>query len=149
MARRLWELSAELTGTDWNTDSRQFRKVSIRPVHQSVRPSPIFLVAIVAITAVGGVLAWMAAAEYEPLAYVGVFTFVIAGWIMSLSLHEFAHAHHRMVVWRPRCRVARRPQPQPVEALESHPLDRAAGAHHRHRWDWRSPAARCGCGCCS
>ena len=22
MARRLWELSAELTGTDWNTDSR-------------------------------------------------------------------------------------------------------------------------------
>ena len=39
----------------------------------------------------------MAAAEYEPLAYVGVFTFVIAGWIVSLSLHEFAHA---ITAWR-------------------------------------------------
>ncbi len=65
-------------------------------MHQSVRPSPIFL-AIVAITAVGGVLAWMAAADYKPLAYVGVFIFVIAGWIVSLSLHEFAHA---FTAWR-------------------------------------------------
>jgi hypothetical protein len=65
--------------------------VSIRPVHQSVRPSPIFL-AIVAITAVGGVVAWLAAADIKPLAYVGVFTFVIAGWIVSLCLHEFGHA---------------------------------------------------------
>jgi Zn-dependent protease len=70
--------------------------VSIRPVHQSVRPSPIFL-AIVAITAVGGVLAWIAASDYQPLAYVGVFTFIIAGWVVSLSLHEFAHA---FIAWR-------------------------------------------------
>ena len=65
-------------------------------MRQSVRPSPIFL-AIVAITAVGGVLAWLSAANREPLAYIGVFTFIIAGWIVSLSLHEFAHA---FTAWR-------------------------------------------------
>jgi Zn-dependent protease len=70
--------------------------VSIHPVHQSVRPSPIFL-AIVAITAVGGVLAWLAGYSFEPLAYIGVFTFIIAGWVVSLSLHEFAHA---FTAWR-------------------------------------------------
>lgn len=61
-----------------------------------MRPSPIFL-AIVAITAAGGVAAWMAADTIEPLAYVGVFVFVIAGWIVSLCLHEFAHA---FAAWR-------------------------------------------------
>jgi Zn-dependent protease len=70
--------------------------VSIRPAHQSVRPSPVFLL-IVALTAVGGVLAWMAAATIQPLSYVGVFTFVIAGWLLSLCLHEFAHA---FLAWR-------------------------------------------------
>jgi Zn-dependent protease len=70
--------------------------VTIRPLHQSVRPSPIFL-AIVVITAVGGVLAWMSAETIRPLAYVGVFTFVIAGWLVSLCLHEFAHA---FTAWR-------------------------------------------------
>ena len=65
--------------------------MSIRPLHQSVRPSPIFL-AIVATTAVGGVLAWISADNNRPLAYVGVFIFVIAGWLVSLCLHEFAHA---------------------------------------------------------
>ncbi len=58
----------------------------------SVRPSPVFL-AVVAITAAGGVVAWMAADSIEPLAYVGVFTLVIAGWVVSLCLHEFAHAY--------------------------------------------------------
>jgi Zn-dependent protease len=70
--------------------------VSIRPVRQSVRPSPVFL-AIVAITAVGGVMAWLSAADREPLAYIGVFIFIIAGWVVSLSLHEFAHA---FTAWR-------------------------------------------------
>jgi Zn-dependent protease len=70
--------------------------VSIRPLHQSVRPSPIFL-AIVALTVVGAVLAWLAAGTVRPLAYVGVFTFVIAGFLVSLCLHEFAHAH---TAWR-------------------------------------------------
>jgi Zn-dependent protease len=70
--------------------------VNIRPLHQSVRPSPIFL-AIVAITVAGGVLAWLAAASVRPLAYVGVFIFVVAGWLVSLCLHEFGHAY---TAWR-------------------------------------------------
>ncbi len=70
--------------------------MSIRPIHQSVRPSPIFL-AIVAVTALGGVLAWLAAGTRTPLAYVGGFVFVIAGWLVSLSLHEFGHA---VTAWR-------------------------------------------------
>jgi Zn-dependent protease len=71
--------------------------VSIRQLRQSsVRPSPVFL-AIVAITAVGGVLAWLAASSVRPLAYVGVFIFVIGGWLVSLCLHEFGHAY---MAWR-------------------------------------------------
>jgi Zn-dependent protease len=70
--------------------------VNIRPVRQSVRPSPVFL-AICAITALGGVLAWLAESPQSPLAYFGVFTFVIAGWLVSLCLHEFGHAY---MAWR-------------------------------------------------
>lgn len=71
--------------------------MTVRPLRQSsVRPSPIFLL-ILAIAVAGAVLAWMSAANYEPLAYVGVFTFIIAGWVVSLSLHEFAHA---FTAWR-------------------------------------------------
>ncbi len=58
---------------------------------ESVRPSPIFL-ALLGVTAVGGVLAWLAGASARPLAYTGVFVFVIAGWLVSLCLHEFGHA---------------------------------------------------------
>ncbi|KKC03690.1 site-2 protease family protein [Mycobacterium nebraskense] len=64
--------------------------------HESVRPSPIFL-ALVGLTAVGGVLAWLAGTSVRPLAYFGVFTFVIAGWLVSLCLHEFGHA---VTAWR-------------------------------------------------
>ena len=70
--------------------------MSIRPLRQSVRPSPIFL-AIVALTVVGGVLAWLAADNVRSLAYIGVFTFVVAGFLVSLCLHEFAHAY---TAWR-------------------------------------------------
>jgi len=70
--------------------------VNVRPLRQSVRPSPIFLV-IVAITVAGGVLAWLAASTVRPLAYAGVFIFVIAGWLVSLCLHEFGHA---FTAWR-------------------------------------------------
>jgi Zn-dependent protease len=70
--------------------------VSIRPLHQSVRPSPIFL-AIVALTVLGGVLAWLSAEAVRPMAYAGVFIFVIAGFLVSLCLHEFAHAY---TAWR-------------------------------------------------
>lgn len=61
-----------------------------------MRPSPVFLV-IVAITVAGGLMAWLAAASVRPLAYVGVFIFVIAGWLVSLCLHEFGHA---FTAWR-------------------------------------------------
>ncbi len=72
--------------------------MNVRPLpQQSVRPSPIFLV-IVAVTVGGGVLAWLAASDGErPLAYAGVFIFVIAGWVLSLCLHEFGHA---FTAWR-------------------------------------------------
>jgi len=39
----------------------------------------------------------MAGTSTRPLAYVGVFTFVIAGWLVSLCLHEFGHAY---LAWR-------------------------------------------------
>ena len=52
-----------------------------------VRPSPVFFL-VVAATAVG---AWLCTAR--PVSDgVAVFVFVAAGWILSLILHEFAHA---------------------------------------------------------
>ena len=61
-----------------------------------MRPSPIFL-GLIALTAAGGVLAWLAGTKVQPMAYAGVFTFVIAGWLVSLCLHEFGHA---VTAWR-------------------------------------------------
>ncbi|MGO9384375.1 MAG: site-2 protease family protein [Mycobacterium sp.] len=66
------------------------------PRQQSVRPSPIFL-GLVGLTALGGVLAWLSGASVRPLSYAGVFIFVIAGWLVSLCLHEFGHA---FTAWR-------------------------------------------------
>jgi len=66
-------------------------------VEQSVRPSPIFL-ALVAVTVVGGVVAWHAGSTINaPLAYGGTFVLVIGGWVVSLCLHEFGHA---FTAWR-------------------------------------------------
>lgn len=72
--------------------------MNVRPLHPqaSVRPSPIFLL-IVALTAVGAALAWFSADATGAMAYIGVFTFVIAGWVVTLCLHEFAHA---FTAWR-------------------------------------------------
>jgi len=70
--------------------------VNIRPLRQSVRPSPIFLL-IVALTAVGGALAWLSTNTNRPMAYIGVFIFVVAGWVVTLCLHEFGHA---FTAWR-------------------------------------------------
>lgn len=50
-------------------------------------PSPIFG-ALVGVTVVLGALLWRG----EDLGGVGVFAFVLAGWTVSLALHEFAHA---------------------------------------------------------
>lgn len=60
-------------------------------VRESLRPSPIFL-SLIGLAAIGGVLAWQAEASVRPLAYAGVFIFVVAAWLVSLCLHEFAHA---------------------------------------------------------
>lgn len=60
-----------------------------------VRPSPVFL-GIVAIAVVGGVLAWRAA-DNASSGRIGVFLLVVAGWVVTLCLHEFAHA---VVAWR-------------------------------------------------
>ncbi len=65
-------------------------------MHQSVRPSPIFL-AIVGVTILGGGLAYWVGDDVGPLAYASVFILVIAGWVVSLCLHEFGHA---FTAWR-------------------------------------------------
>lgn len=71
--------------------------MNLRPLRsKSIRPSPVFL-ALVAATGLGGVLSWRAASDVRPLAYLGVFVFVIAGWLVSLCLHEFGHA---VTAWR-------------------------------------------------
>lgn len=63
------------------------------PVRRNpVRPSPVFL-AVSAITAVGGVLAWTAQSPASTAARVGVFVLVLAGWIVTVCLHEFGHAY--------------------------------------------------------
>lgn len=59
---------------------------------RAVRPSPLFL-AVLAITAVGGVLAWTLPRPGSRLADLGVFLFVLGGWVVSLCFHEFAHAY--------------------------------------------------------
>ncbi|MDQ2748480.1 MAG: site-2 protease family protein [Actinomycetota bacterium] len=58
----------------------------------AVRPSPIFL-AFVALAVVGAVLAWRDDSRGVRLADFGVFLMVVAGWVVSLCLHEFSHAY--------------------------------------------------------
>jgi Zn-dependent protease len=70
--------------------------VNARDLHQSVRPSPIFW-AIVGVAVLGGGLAYWVGAEDGPLTYLAVFVLVIAGWVVSLCLHEFGHAY---TAWR-------------------------------------------------
>jgi Zn-dependent protease len=61
-----------------------------------VRPSPLFL-AFVAVTALGGALAWTHSEQGSRLGDLGVFLFVLAGWVVTVCLHEFAHA---FAAWR-------------------------------------------------
>jgi len=60
-----------------------------------IRPSPVFLL-VVAVAAAGGYLAWQATAETRT-ARLGVFLFIVAGWIVTVCIHEFAHA---FLAWR-------------------------------------------------
>lgn len=58
----------------------------------AVRPSPVFL-AVVAVTAMGGVIAWIEDSPGSRFGDFGVFLLVLGGWIMSVCVHEFAHAY--------------------------------------------------------
>ncbi len=68
----------------------------------AVRPSPVFL-GILALTVAGGAMAafgdinTVLVRDRDPLLIAGVVIFVAAGWVASLSLHEFGHA---MVAYR-------------------------------------------------
>jgi Zn-dependent protease len=57
-----------------------------------VRPSPLFLT-VLAVTAVGGALAWSTDTPRSRLGDFGVFVFVLGGWVTSVCIHEFAHAY--------------------------------------------------------
>ncbi len=66
---------------------------------RAVRPSPIFL-GIIAVAVVGGLLCAFAKAtpiqlgsRHPAMATAGVFILVLAGWAVSLCLHEFGHAY--------------------------------------------------------
>ena len=56
-----------------------------------MRISPIFL-AFVALAVLGGYLSWDDA-RTGVIPRLGVFLLVIGGWVVSLCLHEFAHAY--------------------------------------------------------
>ncbi|OZC48140.1 hypothetical protein CH292_06140 [Rhodococcus sp. 14-2470-1a] len=66
--------------------------VSIPLRRRRVRPSPVFL-AVVAAAVVGGVVAWTAQSPADVSARIGVFVLVLAGWIVTVCLHEFGHAY--------------------------------------------------------
>ena len=68
-----------------------YRRVAGAPRtrRQALTPSPVFVL-FVALTVLGGVLA--STGDSIRTIGVGVFLFVVAGWVVSLSLHEFAHA---------------------------------------------------------
>lgn len=55
--------------------------------HPGIRPSPIFFGLVVLF----GISGYLCTVSFLPTS-VGVFLFVIVGWILSLVFHEFAHA---------------------------------------------------------
>ncbi len=64
----------------------------------AIRPSPVFL-AVLAITAASGAYVWniRQLTGVSATQRAAAFVFVIAGWIVTLCLHEFAHA---FLAWR-------------------------------------------------
>ena len=70
--------------------------MSIRPLRQSVRPSPVFL-AIVAITAAGGAWPGSRSPTRPPWPTSACSSSSSFGWLVSLCLHEFGHAY---TAWR-------------------------------------------------
>jgi Zn-dependent protease len=69
-----------------------------RSPRAGVRPSPVFL-AVLALAAAGGYLAWQAPDPVNTTRTerLGVFVFIVAGWVVTVCLHEFAHAY---LAWR-------------------------------------------------
>jgi Zn-dependent protease len=60
---------------------------------RAVRPSPIFL-GLIAVAVAGGLLCAFAQSSASlTMARAGVFILVLAGWAVSLCLHEFGHAY--------------------------------------------------------
>lgn len=59
---------------------------------RAVRPSPIFG-AFLAVAVVSGYLAWISDAKTSAQVRLCVFVFVLAGWVVSICLHEFGHAY--------------------------------------------------------
>ena len=64
-----------------------FPRVSQRVPRNAFVPSPIF-VGIVALTVVSAWMAWSGFGNVK----IDVFLFIIFGWLLSLCLHEYAHA---------------------------------------------------------
>jgi Zn-dependent protease len=63
------------------------QRVLGRATREAFRPSAVFL-GIVALWATAGVMAWQGFGS----SVFNVLLFVVAGWVVSLSLHEYAHA---------------------------------------------------------
>lgn len=62
-------------------------RVGVGAPRGSFRPSPVFL-GVLAVCVAGGIMAWY---DYGNVQF-DVFLFVMFGWIVSLSLHEYSHA---------------------------------------------------------
>jgi Zn-dependent protease len=58
----------------------------------AVRPSPVFLL-ILALAVGAGALAWTVDDPDGWSAKLSVFAFIVFGWLVSMCLHEFAHAY--------------------------------------------------------
>ena len=57
-----------------------------------VRPSPLFL-AVLGVTALGGAIAWANDQPGSRFGDFGVFLFVLGAWVVTVCIHEFAHAY--------------------------------------------------------
>jgi Zn-dependent protease len=63
------------------------RRLATGTARDAFRPSPIFL-GLVALFVTAGVMAWQGFGNMT----INILLFVVAGWLVSLSLHEYAHA---------------------------------------------------------
>ncbi|CAN5578380.1 site-2 protease family protein [soil metagenome] len=67
-----------------------------RAARSAVRPSPIFL-AVLATALVSGYYVWQAGNQASRSVQFGAFVFIVSAWVVTLCLHEFAHA---FLAWR-------------------------------------------------